>query len=55
MMGGNLGLPTYQVALGFSGDPNPPEAQHFADIVVKANHGVPSACLSTKDAAACAV
>jgi len=35
MMGGNLGLPTYQVALGFSGDPNPSEAQHFADIVVK--------------------
>lgn len=35
MMGGNLGLPTYQVALGFSSDPNPTEAQRFADVVVK--------------------
>ena len=35
MMGGNLGLPTYQVALGFSADPNPSEAQRFADTVVK--------------------
>jgi hypothetical protein len=35
MMGGNLELPTYQVALGFSGDPNPSDAQHFADMVVQ--------------------
>jgi hypothetical protein len=35
MMGGNLGLPTYQVALGFSADPNPSEARRFADVVVK--------------------
>ncbi len=35
MMGGNLGLPAYEVALGFSADPNPSEAQQFADIVVK--------------------
>lgn len=34
MMGGNLGLPTYQIALGFSADPNAAEAQQFADIVV---------------------
>ncbi len=33
MMGGNLGLPAYQVALGFSGEP--PEDRRFADIVVK--------------------
>ena len=35
MMGGNLGLPTYQIALGFSGDSNPSEAQRFADMVVQ--------------------
>jgi hypothetical protein len=35
MMGGNLGLPTYQVAMGFSDDPNPSQAQQFADIVIK--------------------
>jgi hypothetical protein len=35
MMGGNLGLPVYQVALGFSADSNLSEAQRFADIVVK--------------------
>jgi hypothetical protein len=35
MMGGNLGLPTYQVALGFAADPNPSEAQRFADLVVQ--------------------
>lgn len=35
MMGGNLGLPTYQVALGFSDEPNPSQAQQFADMVVQ--------------------
>ena len=35
MMGGNLGLPTYQVVLGFSSDPNLAEAQRFADLMVK--------------------
>jgi hypothetical protein len=33
MMGGNLGLPTYQVALGFSGEP--PADRRFADMLVK--------------------
>jgi hypothetical protein len=33
MMGGNLGLPTYQVALGFSGEP--PEDRRFADMMAK--------------------
>jgi hypothetical protein len=35
MIGGNLGLPIYQVVLGFSGDENPSETQRFADNVVK--------------------
>jgi hypothetical protein len=33
MMGGNLGLPTYQVVLGFSGEPA--EDRRFADMLVK--------------------
>jgi hypothetical protein len=35
VMGGNLGLPAYQVVLGFAADPNPSEAHRFADAVVK--------------------
>jgi hypothetical protein len=35
MMGGNLGLPTYQVALGFSGADNTEDVLRFADRVVK--------------------
>ena len=35
MMGGNLGLPTYQVALGFSGGEDRAEVLRFADLVVK--------------------
>jgi hypothetical protein len=31
---GNLGLPGYQVALGFSGGSSLPEAQEFAQMVV---------------------
>ncbi len=33
MMGGNLGLPTYQVALGFSGESS--EDRQFAEKLVK--------------------
>jgi hypothetical protein len=35
VMGGNLGLPTYQVAMGFSGAEDPEEMKRFADVVVK--------------------
>jgi hypothetical protein len=35
MSAGNLGLPNYQVALGFSEGSNPSEAHKFADVVVK--------------------
>jgi hypothetical protein len=34
-MGGNLGLPTYQIAMGFSGDEDPKEMKRLADVVVK--------------------
>jgi hypothetical protein len=33
---GNMGLPNYQVALGFSEGADPPKAHRFADLVVKA-------------------
>ena len=32
----NLGLPNYQVVVGFSDGPNPVEAHRFADLVIKA-------------------
>ncbi len=35
MLGGNLGLPTYQVVLGFSGIPNSLDAERFPNIVLK--------------------
>jgi hypothetical protein len=35
VMGGNLGLPTYQIAMGFSGDEDPKEMKRLADVVVK--------------------
>ncbi len=35
MMGGNLGLPTYQIALGFGDPENPAEARRLANVVIK--------------------
>jgi hypothetical protein len=35
VMGGNLGLPTYQVVLGFSGEEDREEVLRLADVVAK--------------------
>jgi hypothetical protein len=35
IMGGNLGLPTYQIAMGFSGAEDPMEMKRLAEVVVK--------------------
>ena len=35
VMGGNLGLPTYQIAMGFSGDEDPKKMKRLADVVAK--------------------